>query len=149
MPPRAKWNLDFFTRTTSGRSAKLLTRNLCHAYTRWNLAQSCTISMRFLWMCVGVSYSIRLTEFSCKQLCWFVGKKKILSSRWWRFITATSAIGFKQDLRRSVLIGYSSAYVSKIACHVLWIRQLKWICLRFHPNRFQGAVCPLVPQLAQ
>ena len=65
-----------FTRT-SRKLAKLFTRSLCHAIrphlTLANLTQSCAISMRLLQMRARVSYSIRLTEFSCEQLCWSPG----------------------------------------------------------------------------
>ena len=52
-----------------------------------------------IWVPPGARVSRRLT-FSCKQLCRFPGcagkKIWILSSRWWRFVTATSAIRAKR-----------------------------------------------------
>ena len=47
--------------------------------------------------CVHGFHTAYAWQLSYKQLCWFpryvVGKQiKILSSRWWRFITATSAV---------------------------------------------------------
>ena len=70
-------NLDCFTHTTSRKSTKLFTRNLCHVI-RPCLAPAkldtilCNQHV-LVQMCAQVSYSIRLTEFSCKQLCWFPG----------------------------------------------------------------------------
>ena len=48
-PLMTERNLAVFIRTTSGKSAKLFTRNLCHAVRQrpWNLLQSCAISMCF------------------------------------------------------------------------------------------------------
>ena len=51
--------------------------------------------------------NIRQTELSCTTLCWFpwcAGKKsKILCSRWWRFLTATSAIAVLYELNFTAL----------------------------------------------
>ena len=45
----------------------------------------------------SISQAYCMTEFSRKQLCWFpgysAGKNQISVSCWWRFVTATSAIG--------------------------------------------------------
>ena len=40
-PPTTEWNLDFVTRTTSEKSAKLFTRKLCHAIRPQNFAILC------------------------------------------------------------------------------------------------------------
>ena len=87
------WN--FFTRTTSGKLPELLTRKLCHA----THPRILTRSVCACYKCVRRFYTeyTMLTDFSCKQLCWFpicaCKKFKILSSRWWLFVTATSPIG--------------------------------------------------------
>ena len=47
-PSTTERNLDFFTRTPLGKSAKMFTRKLFHAICPRNLMQSCAISMCLL-----------------------------------------------------------------------------------------------------
>ena len=95
-PPTTAQNLDFFTCTTSGRSAKLFTRNALPGRLQnlHNPVQSaCTCykcTRRF-----HTAYPWQ--SHSCEQLCWFPGcagkKIQISFSRWWRLELATSSIG--------------------------------------------------------
>ena len=70
-PPSTERNLDFFYLHYIREISQVVNKNLCHAIRRWNLTHSCAVSMRLLQMPSRISYSIRLAEFSCKQLCWF------------------------------------------------------------------------------
>ena len=69
------------------KSAKFLQKISTMQYAH----ETCRNPMRSLLINAGVSYSIRLTEFTCKQHCWFPGcaGKNLKKSR--RFDTTTSA----------------------------------------------------------
>ena len=89
--------LCFFTSLHPGNQQRCLDRSkLPYVERLRKLPQSCAIRMQLLWISSRVSYSIRLTEISYKQLklLYFPdvrrNKIKISFSRWWRFVIAAS-----------------------------------------------------------
>ena len=102
IPSMTDQNLDFFTCTTSGKSASCLQENYVQQYAReiWcnQIRSACTycFCFKFAQFIQHTLDNIHHTELSCKQLCWFheyAGKKsKIFLRGWWPFLVVKSAI---------------------------------------------------------